>query len=109
MSKVARPVFPRTQRRAEALGERLRLARLRRRISLTEMAARVDASRMTLARLEQGELTVGLAVLVRVLGVLGLEDDLDTLARDDELGKRLQDLELRRPRRRTARQPARGS
>lgn len=109
MSKVTRPVFPRTQRRAEALGERLRLARLRRRISLTEMGARVDASRVTLARLERGELTVGLAVLVRVLGVLGLEDDLDALARDDELGKRLQDLELRRPRRRTARQPARGT
>lgn len=102
MSKVPRTVFPRTQRRAEALGERLRLARLRRRISLTEMSARVGASRMTLGRLERGELTVSLAVLVRVLGVLGLEDDLDSLARDDELGKRLQDLELRRPRRRTA-------
>lgn len=103
MSKVERPVFPRTLRRAEALGERLRLARLRRRVSLTELAARTDASRTTLARLERGELTVGLAVLVRVLGVLGLEEDLDALARDDELGKRLQDLDLRRPRRRAAR------
>lgn len=107
MTRVTRPVFPRTQRRVEAMGERLRLARLRRRISLGEMAARVDASRTTVARLEQGELTVGLAVLVRVLGVLGLEDDLDGIARDDELGKRLQDLELRRPRRRAARGAAR--
>ncbi|MEK7863872.1 MAG: helix-turn-helix domain-containing protein [Chloroflexota bacterium] len=93
------PLFPQTQRRAAALGERLRLARLRRRIPLVEMAARVDASRTTLRSLERGELTASLALLVRVLGVLGLEDDLDQLARDDELGRRLQDLSVGRARR----------
>lgn len=99
MSRPSRPLFPQTQRRAEALGERLRLARLRRRMSLSELAARVDVTRSTLSRLERGELSTSLGVLARVLGVLGLEEDLDRLAQDDELGRRIQDVRLRRPRR----------
>src|SRR5680860_1876935 len=94
MPRPARTLFPQTQRRAEALGERLRLARLRRRMSLAELAARVDVSRDTVSRLERGELRTSLAVLVRVLGVLGLEEDLDLIARDDELGRRLQECLL---------------
>jgi transcriptional regulator with XRE-family HTH domain len=99
MPRSARPLFPRTQQRADALGERLRLARLRRRMSLAELAARVGVTRQTLSRLEHGDLSTGLGVLASVLGVLGLEEDLDQLARDDEIGQRLQDVRLRRPRR----------
>jgi len=99
MSRPSTPLFPETQRRAEALGERLRLARLRRRISLSELAARVGVTRGTLSRLERGELSTSLGVLARVLGVLGLEEDLDRIAQDDELGRRIQDVRLRRPRR----------
>ena len=69
----------------------------------TEMSARVDCSRTTIAHLERGDLTVSLAILARVLGVLALEADLDLIARDDELGRRLQDISLRPPRRRTPR------
>ncbi len=108
MSRPARPLFPQTQRRAEALGERLRLARLRRRISLADLAARVDATRVTLARLERGELSSNLGLLARVLAVLGLDADLDQLAHDDELGQRLQDIRLRRPRRTSVRKQADG-
>lgn len=99
MSRSATHLFPQTQRRAEALGERLRLARLRRRMSLADLARRVGVSRNTLARLERGDLSTGVGVLARVLAVLGLEEDLDLVARDDELGQRLQDVRLRRPRR----------
>jgi transcriptional regulator with XRE-family HTH domain len=77
----------------------LRLARQRRGIPLVELAERVNTTRTTLTRLEQGDLTVSLALLVRVLGVLGLEEDLDKLAADDELGRRLQDVRMPRPRR----------
>ena len=108
MPRPTRPLFPESQRRAEALGERLRLARLRRRISLSDLAARVGATRITLARLERGDLSASLGLLVRLLGVLGLEADLDQLARDDELGQRLQDVRLRRPRRPTVRTRADG-
>lgn len=103
-----RPLYPQTQRRAEALGERLRLARLRRRISLADLAARVDSTRVTLARLERGDLSSNLGLLARVLAVLGLDADLDQLARDDELGQRLQDIRLRRPRRPSTRNRADG-
>lgn len=105
MPKTSRPLFPQTQRRAEALGERLRLARLRRRMSLSELAERVGVTRHTLSRLEHGDLSTSLGVLARLLGVLGLEEDLDMVARDDELGRRLQDVRLPRPRRARARAP----
>lgn len=99
MPRPQRPLFPQTQRRAEELGERLRLARLRRRISLSDLAKRVGVSRNTLARLERGDLATSIGVLTQVLAVLGLEEDLDLLARDDELGRRLQDIRLPQPRR----------
>jgi transcriptional regulator with XRE-family HTH domain len=73
-------------------------------MSATEMAKRMDVSRMTLYALERGELSVGLGVLVRALGVLGLEDDLARLAAEDETGRRLQDA-MARPSRRTRTTP----
>jgi transcriptional regulator with XRE-family HTH domain len=102
MSRQTPPTFPRHRRLAEALGERIRMARIRRRMSATEMAERMGVSRMTLYHLEHGELSVGLGVLVRALGVLGLEDDLDRIAADDELGRRLLDAAARPSRRRSA-------
>lgn len=105
MAKVSRPIFPQTRRRAERLGERLRTARLRRRISATEMAARAEISRVTLHRLESGDPAVSMAVVLRVLTVLGLDEDIDAIARNDELGQRLQDVSLRRPRRAKIRPP----
>ncbi|HEX9269851.1 MAG TPA: helix-turn-helix transcriptional regulator [Candidatus Limnocylindria bacterium] len=103
MSKRTRPVFPRQRQRAEALGERLQLARLRRGVPQTEMAARIGVSRMTLGRLEAGDPSVGLSVLLRALDVLGLATDVDRIAEEDEVGRQLEDLRLSRaPRRRAA-------
>ena len=101
MTRNERAVSLRIKRRAEAAGERLRMARVRRGISGTEMAARSGISRPTLQRLEQGSLQVSLAVLARVLEILGLDDGLDALAASDELGERLADARLKRPRRST--------
>lgn len=99
------PLYPRYRRLAISLGERIRLARLRRRMSATEAAERIGVSRPTLRSLERGDLTVSLGVLVRALGVLGLEADVDLLAADDQLGRRLQDADAR-PRRRRSRREA---
>lgn len=92
-------MFPRQARALEDLGRRLRLARERRRMTAEEMAERAGVSRPTVLKLERGDASVGFSVLVRVLGVLGLDDDLNLVARDDELGRRLQDAALPRPHR----------
>ena len=61
-------------------------------------AERVGVSRDTLHRLEKGDSTIALGTYVKALRVLGLDRDLDAVARDDELGRKLQDLRLARPR-----------
>jgi transcriptional regulator with XRE-family HTH domain len=100
MSNRSIPTYPRYARLAQGLGDRLRTARLRRRLTVTEMAERMGVTRPTLNRLERGDLSVGLSVLVRALGVLGLDEDLAKLAADDELGRRLADSSTTTKRRR---------
>jgi transcriptional regulator with XRE-family HTH domain len=94
-------LFPATQRRADALGARLRAARRRRRMSEAEMAERSFVSRTTLRKLEGGDLSVSAAILARVLEVLALDGDLDRIAADDELGNRLADARTPLPHRRS--------
>lgn len=91
MGKRTVPAYPHYSRIARSLGARIRAARLRRRMSQVEMAERMGIDRNTLMSLERGELSVGLGVLVRALGVMGLEDDLGQVAEEDEVGRRLVD------------------
>ena len=77
-----------------ALGENLKLARLRRRLSSALVAERAGISRTTLHHIEKGSPQVALGAYFLVLFVLGLEKDLLAVARDDELGRRLQDAGL---------------
>lgn len=78
----------------QALGERLQLARKRRDIKAGQFAERVGVSRDTVYRLEKGDPSIALGTYVRALRVLGLDKDLDAIARDDELGRKLQDMKL---------------
>ena len=87
-------LFPREAMALAQLGERLRLARLRRRLSAETVASRVGVSRITIHRAEKGDPNVSLGNYFRYLGVLGMEGDLAQLARDDTVGHQLQDLEL---------------
>lgn len=98
MSRTFRPLFPSLEKQIRELGGRLRLARLRRQITATAFAERVGVSRDTLNRLEKGDATIALGTYGRALRVLGLDHDLDAVARDDELGRKLQDLRLTPPR-----------
>lgn len=97
MPKRTPPLFPTASRQLDELGERLRAARLRRRMSQAALATRADVSLPTLRKLENGESTSSLATLMRVLDVLGLDADINTVARDDEVGRRLQDLHQKGP------------
>ncbi len=87
-------VFPAEKKLLTDLGERLKLARLRRRYAAELVAERAGISRMTLHRAEQGSPAVSLGVYVRVLAVLNLENDIALVAADDRLGRKLQDLAL---------------
>ena len=82
-----------------ALGERLRLARLRRSLTSVVFAERMGVSRDTLYRLEKGDPGISLGTYLRALRVLGLDQDLELVARDDVLGRKLQDEKLPRRRR----------
>ena len=96
-------IFPQEQRLLAELGERLRLARLRRKLSNATVAGRAGISRTSLYKVEAGDAGATLGSYLRVLAVLGLEGDLNSLAADDKVGRKLQDLALEpkaaRPRR----------
>lgn len=93
-------IFPQEQRLLTALGQRLRLARLRRKLSAAVVAQRAGLSRTTLYNAEQGDAAVTLGSYLRVLAALGLDADLNALAADDKVGRTLQDLALTAPARR---------
>jgi len=86
--------FTSERRLLTGLGERLRLARKRRKFSALTIAARAGISRTTLYHVEQGEPAVTFGTYLRVLAVLGMDKDVERLAADDTLGRLLQDLAL---------------
>lgn len=87
------------QEKLKVVGEQFRLARLRRDLTMDQVAQRAQCSRLTLSRLEKGEPSVSLGVVMRVLNALQLEDDILHLAKDDELGRMLQDLDIKNKKR----------
>ena len=94
MPRTIPVLFPPSTRQLTALGERMRMARLRRRYPAKSVAKRAGIARATLYRVEAGDPGVSIATYASVLRVLGLQGDLDLIARDDVLGRKLQDLKL---------------
>lgn len=87
-------LLPRTKEILTALGENIKLARLRRKLSGEQVAERAGIGRSTLVKIEKGYPGVGIGHYLNVLKVLGLEKDFLLLAKDDELGRKLQDAKL---------------
>ncbi|MDY0184078.1 MAG: helix-turn-helix transcriptional regulator, partial [Proteiniphilum sp.] len=82
-------------------GEQIRLARLRRDLSISQVAERATVSDLSVSRVEKGLPTVSMGIYLRVLYALQLEEDILLLAKDDAMGKALQDLRLK-PRQRAS-------
>ena len=95
MSKKSTVILPKTQAILAQMGEQIRLARLRRHLSSELVAERAGISRMTLSSIEKGNPSVAIGSYAAVLHALnGMDTDLLLIAKDDELGRKLQDLEL---------------
>jgi transcriptional regulator with XRE-family HTH domain len=94
MKKRNTMLLPRAQKTISVLGENIKLARLRRKFSAEQVAERADISRPTLVSIEKGNPNVTIGAYVKVLSVLGLENDIMEVANDDKLGRRLQDAKL---------------
>lgn len=105
MAKNSSILLPKHDRLLADLGENLRLARLRRRLSAAQVAERAGMSRSTLHLMENGSAGIALGKLVQVLVVLGLEGDLVRLAADDVFGRKLEDARLTSTRKRAPKQP----
>jgi transcriptional regulator with XRE-family HTH domain len=100
MARSKQSLLPKQKRMFSQVGEQLRLARLRRRLSAQRVAERAGIARSTLALIEKGSSSSSIETLFRILAVLGLEKDFLAIAKDDELGRRLEDAKLTSPRKR---------
>ena len=85
---------PKTKKILAGLGENIKLARLRRKLSAEQVSERANITRPTLLAIEKGLPTVSIGSYIQVLFVLGLAEDLLKVASDDELGRKLQDAKL---------------
>ena len=95
MNKRGVTVSPKTAEILEQMGEQIKLARLRRHLSAELVAERAGISRATLWNVEKGSPSVAIGIYAAVLHALGnMDNDFLLVAKDDEFGRTLQDLEL---------------
>lgn len=92
-TKTPRP-FPSVDRQLKTFGQRLREARLRRDVSTVLFCERMNVSRDTLNRMEKGDASIAIGTYLRALRVLGMDKDFELVAKNDELGRKLQDAKL---------------
>jgi transcriptional regulator with XRE-family HTH domain len=87
-------LLPKYQRIFEEIGENIKLARKRRKLTTLQVSERAGIHRSTLNRIENGDSSVAIGTFFKVFKVLNLQDDFKKLAADDILGRKLQDIAL---------------
>lgn len=87
-------ILPKYRKKFDGIGENIKLARKRRKLTAEQVAERAGIHRSTLHRVEKGDPAVAIGIYFNVFKVLNLEKDFYSLASDDELGRKLQDLDL---------------
>lgn len=93
--KIRKPILAASsQRILDELGANIKLARLRRKLSMEQISARANISRATLWQVEKGAPSVAMGIYCQVLYILGMDQDLLKVAADDSVGKKLRDNEL---------------
>lgn len=94
MNSKRQILLPKFVKILEQVGENIKLARKRRKLTTIQVAERAGINRTTLYHIEKGNPSVSIGAYFNVLRVLGLQDDFLKLAADDIFGRKLQDLEL---------------
>ena len=94
MATRKQTLFPKHLKILGQMGENIKLARKRRKLTTVQVAERADIVRSTLYLIEKGDPSVAIGAYFNVMRVLGLQEDFLKLAADDELGRKLQDLAL---------------
>lgn len=94
MAKKTAPLLPSVDELLKRFGERLRLARIRRRLPAKQVAEVAGMCPMTLRSVERGSSGVTIGAYLAVMQVLELERDLDLLASADPVGRELQDSRI---------------
>ena len=95
MKKAAYNIMPDTEEILRIMGEQIKLARLRRNLSVELVAERAGISRTSVWKVESGNPAVAMGIYAAVLHALNrMDQDLLLGAKDDEMGRALQDLEL---------------
>lgn len=95
MKKAAYNILPGTEEILKTMGEQIKLARLRRSLAAELVAERAGISRASLWKVEKGDPSVAMGIYAAVLHALNnLDKDLLLVAKDDEMGRQLQDLNL---------------
>jgi DNA-binding XRE family transcriptional regulator len=94
MNRKKQVIFPKYHKILEQVGENIKLARKRRKLTTLQVAERAGIDRTTLYHIEKGNSSVSMAAYFNTLRVLGLQNDFLKLAGDDEYGRKLQDLNL---------------
>lgn len=95
MKKAAYNIVPETEDILKIMGEQIKLARLRRDLSAELVAERAGISRASLWKVESGSPAVAIGIYAAVLHALGnMDKDLTLIAKDDEMGRQMQDLKL---------------
>ena len=97
MSKrtIANKLPRRAEQNLQIVGEQIRLARLRRDLSIAQIAERAMCNVLSVMRVEKGSPTVSMGIYLRILFALGLDESILFLAKEDEMGRNLQDLDLK--------------
>lgn len=90
---------PLTKRLLMQMGENIKMARLRRDLSLKAVAERAGLALNTVVAIEKGSPGSSIGAIASVLQSLSLAEDISFIAKDDLLGRRLQDLKINPKRR----------
>ena len=95
MKKASYNILPATEEILRTLGEQIKLARLRRNLTAELVSERAGISRASLWKVESGNPACAMGIYAAVLHALNnLDKDLLLVAQDDDMGRKLQDLNM---------------